>query len=106
MTSYQPPQVPPQGYLPHGTQPVDGVQQTTYYPGPSDPYAPSKPAANEANEAAYAAQWKDRKEKEYGAPMQIKKKRVNDVFFLILFVLQVSHELFSSVILVDLSLDT
>jgi hypothetical protein len=61
------------------------------------PYAPSQPP-KEANEAGYATQsWGDRKEnQEYGAPMEIKKKRINDVFFLMLFILQVSNESFES----------
>jgi hypothetical protein len=86
--NYQTPQAPTPGYQPYGTQP-------TYYPGPSGPYAPTHPPSKEANESGYAAQRGDGREyQEYGLPMEIKKKRVNDVVFLIFFVLQVRKELF------------
>ncbi|KAF8586325.1 DUF580-domain-containing protein [Ramaria rubella] len=56
----------------------------TYTPGPSAPYAKS------ADETGYAPNaWADQKTyQEYGTPLEIKKKRVNDWFFLLFFVLQ------------------
>ncbi|KAF8522981.1 plasma-membrane choline transporter-domain-containing protein [Gautieria morchelliformis] len=80
--NYQAPQAPPPGHQPYGTQPA-------YYPGPSGPYAPTQAPSKEANESGHAAQRGDGREyQEYGLPMEIKKKRINDVVFLIFFVLQ------------------
>ena len=95
MASYKPSHIPPPGLQPYGAYPTDTIQQPAYYPGPSVPYAPSQ-LPKEVNEAGYASpSWGDRKENmEYGAPMEIKKKRINDPFFLAVFILQVSRMLF------------
>ncbi|KAF8518950.1 plasma-membrane choline transporter-domain-containing protein [Hysterangium stoloniferum] len=70
---YQPPQYAPPA-------------QNMYTPNSSTPYAPSSQPMQ-----ADAGTWNNYKEQNrqvWGAPMEIKKKRVNDIFFLILFILQ------------------
>ena len=83
MSSYA--QYQPPDHAPPGHQPYNSGYQPAYQPGFSEPYAPSQLP----NEAGYIQSWGDKKQ-EYGAPMEIKKKRVNDVVFLFLFILQVS----------------
>ncbi|KIJ55624.1 hypothetical protein M422DRAFT_151670 [Sphaerobolus stellatus SS14] len=71
----------------HNYQPPNSYPpQSQYQPNSSAPYAPEQPFADPSQ-----PQWNDYKKEQheaYGAPMEIKKKRVNDPIFLIFFILQ------------------